>query len=336
MPRPLLKRTGPGSGKRQQGVAIITALLIVTLAATISITISTRLQLDVRRTGNMVATDQAHIYSLLSEKLLQVILKDEEKRKIFIEMLINEGSAKQPFAIDNAAIEAEVTDLSACININSLVDTGGAINAITQARLNALFNNHGISSNITQAIADWIDPDLTVRTPDGAEDGYYMNLEKPYRTAQSPLYSISELLLIRGLENTIDNENYKRITELTAGASDPDSGVFSNPALCAFNTGKDTPININTASVEVLESLQPGITETQLNDILQQRSDASDSGGLASVPAVFTTRDYLVTESSYYLLKSKVLIGNATIVMYSIIYWDGANTSTISRTQRTL
>ena len=336
MPRPLLNRTGHGTGKRQQGVAIITALLIVTLAATISITISTQLQLDVRRTGNMVATDQAHIYSLLAEKLLQVILKDEKTRDGFIEILINEGVAKQPFAIDNAAIEAEVTDLSACININSLVDTGGAINAITQARLTQLFNNNSISSNITLAIADWIDSDLTVRSPDGAEDGYYMNLEKPYRTAQSKLYSISELLLIRGLENNKDNENYKHITELTAGATDPDSGFFSAPSLCAFNTNKDTPININTASVEVLKSLQPGITDTQLNAILDQRTDASASGGLTSVPAVFTTRDYLATESSYYLLKSRVLIGNANTVTYSIIYWDGTNTSTISRTQRTL
>ena len=159
-----------------------------------------------------------------------------------------------------------------------------------------------------------------------------MNLEKPYRTAQSKLYSISELLLIRGLENNPDNQNYKHITELSSGATDADSGIFSSPALCAFNTDKDTPININTASVEVLKSLQPDITETQLNDILEQRT----SGGLDSVPAVFTTRDYLATESSYYLLKSRVSIGNANTVMYSIIYWDGTNTSTISRTQRTL
>ena len=44
---------------RQRGVAIITALLIVAIATTISISISTRLQLDVRRTGNLIAGDQA-------------------------------------------------------------------------------------------------------------------------------------------------------------------------------------------------------------------------------------------------------------------------------------
>ena len=44
---------------RQRGVAIITALLIVAIATTVSVTISTRLQLDVRRTGNIIAGDQA-------------------------------------------------------------------------------------------------------------------------------------------------------------------------------------------------------------------------------------------------------------------------------------
>ncbi len=332
MQRPLRKKAGVVTGKHQQGVAIITALLIVTLAATISITISTQLQLDIRRTGNLVATDQAHIYSLLSEKLLQLILQDEKKQEVFVEMLINQGVVKQPFAIDNASIEAEVTDLSACININSLVDASGAINAITQTRLAQLFSNNGISNNITQAIADWIDPDLNVTIPNGAEDGYYMNLEKPYRTAQSPLYSISELLLIRGMENHEDNEDYKRVTELITGATDQDSGLFSGPALCAFNTDNNTPININTASVEVLKSLQPGITETQIEDILQQRT----TDALTSVPSVFTTPDNLATVSSYYLLKTRVLIGNANKVTYSIIYWDGTKTSTISRTQRTL
>ena len=329
MYRFLLKKTGVITGRHQQGVAIITALLIVTLAATISITISTQLQLDVRRTGNLVATDQAHIYSLLAEKSLQVILQDDDLRDGFIEILIRDGIAKQPLLIDNATIEAEVTDLSACINVNSLVRADGTPNAITEARLTQLFTNKDITNNLTQAIIDWIDSDLTNTTPNGAEDGYYMNLEKPYRTAQSPLYSIYELRLIKGFEN---NDDYQLVTQLITGANDQNSGRFSGPVLCAFKTNKPTPININTASVEVLESLQPDITKAQLDDVLQQRTDDA----LTKVPAVFTTADNLATESSYYLLKTRVLIGNASRVMYSIIYWDGKKTSTISRTLRTL
>lgn len=315
--------------KQQQGVAIITALLIVTLATTISITISTQLQLDIRRTGNMIANDQAHIYSLLTEDFLQVILKDKDSRDAFTEELITKGVAQRPFLIENASIEVEATDLSGCININSLVNTAGSIDTVTNARLTQLFTNRGITVNLTQAIADWIDDDLTDTIPNGAEDSYYMNLEKPYRTAQSPLVSINELRLIKGFE---DDEIYSNVSELVRGTYDKDSGQFSSPSLCAFNTTHTTTININTASVEVLESIQPKITKAQLDDILQKRTDSA----LTSVPAVFTTAANLATESSYYLLKTRVKIGNANKVTYSIIYWDGTNTFTLSRTQRTL
>jgi len=315
--------------KHQQGVAIITALLIVTLATTISITISTRLQLDVRRTGNMIASDQAHIYSLLTEDFLQVILQDEDSRDVFTEELITNGVARRPFLIENASIEVEATDLSGCININSLVDTAGNIDTVTDARLTQLFNNKGITANLTQAIADWIDDDLDTRIPNGAEDSYYMNLEDPYRTAQSAIVSINELRLIKDFE---DDEVYSNVTELVRGTFNKDAERFSGPILCAFNTSNATPININTASVEVLESIQPNITKAQLDDILQQRTDSA----LTSVPAVFTTPANLATASSYYLLKTRVVIGNANKVTYSIIYWDGTNTFTLSRTQRTL
>ena len=102
--------------------------------------------------------------------------------------------------------------------------------------------------------------------------------------------------------------------------------------MCAINTNVPTTININTASVEVLESIQPGITKTQVDDVITQRSNSA----LTTLPAVFTSPDNLATESSYYLMKSRVKIGNANKVMYSIIFWDGQNTKTLSRTQRTL
>ncbi len=330
----LIKKTGRFSGKRQQGVAIITALLIVTLAATVSVTISTQLQLDVRRTGNLIATDQAHIYSLLAEKSLQVILQDDDLREHLIETLIKDGIAKQPLFIDNASIVAEVTDLNACLNINSLV-IDGSINTVNEARLKRLFDNNGIPGALTAAIADWTDPDLNTNT-NGAEDGYYMNLEKAYRTAQLPLYSISELRLIKGFE---DNQIYRAAKRLIEGTTDKDSGRFSGPQLCAFNrlnNNEPFTININTASVEVLKSLQPGITQAQLDDILRQRVN----NAFTAVPDVFTgdNRDGLVPTSRYYLLKSKVVIGNASNVMYSIIYWDDAKKlmTTLHRTLRTL
>ena len=324
--------------KTQKGVAIITALLIVAIATTISISISTRLQLDVRRTSNMIATDQAYLYTLLAEEFFQILLKDETTRKDFIETpLIKEGLIKQivPVESDEAVlIEVEVTDLSSCINLNALAgnNSASAPDPVTVSRLNELFKNNKLPANMTQAITDWIDSDLTDSIPDGAEDGYYMNLAKPYRTANTPIQSISELRLIKGFQ---DKEIYQSISGLIQGGFTTQSKKFVNAAICAFDTDNNAniPININTASVEVLKSLQPDIDQSKIDDIVQNREDTA----YTKVPELFTEQKNLVTESSYYLLKTTAKIGNANNVMYSIIFWNGSDKSeVIYSTQRTL
>jgi len=98
-----------------------------------------------------------------------------------------------------------------------------------------------LNGDLSQAIIDWIDDDngqAKTTIPDGAEDGYYMNLATPYRTANTPLQSVSELRLIKGFE---DNKTYEAIA----------------PLVCAF--GVPASINVNTAPEEVLNSLADNV-----------------------------------------------------------------------------
>jgi general secretion pathway protein K len=318
--KPGSDKSTPFTRKRQQGVAIITALLIVTIAATVSITISTRLQIDVRRTSNLIALDQADFYLLEAEEWSQRILR-EDKKNSTIDTLDEDWAIEiPPLPVDGGSIQGKLTDLQACISVNSLVN-GATVNAVIEDRLNQLFNNLGIKVNLTQAITDWIDPDLDTKNPDGAEDSYYMNLEKPYRTANTPLNSISELRLIKGFE---------------------DSSIYDlvKPHLCAFiPVGNDIPINVNTASTEVLQSLSAGMTATVVENILQQRKDtpfnsANDFTSFSKINPIITNID---VSSDYFLLETQAKIGQANKIMYSIIYRDAAGeTKIISRTQRTL
>lgn len=195
------KRPAKIAAKNQQGVAIITALLIVTIAATVSISISTRLQLDVRRTGNIIAQDQAQFYLLAAEEWSQRILRQDKKDSSYDSLDENWAFELPPIPVDGGSIQGKMTDLHACINVNTLV-TGGAVDATSKDRLFQLFRNLGVEDDLTQAITDWLDNDLETTNPNGAEDGYYLNLEAPYRTANTPLQSISELRLIRGFEDS--------------------------------------------------------------------------------------------------------------------------------------
>ncbi len=313
------------TGRRQQGVAIITALLIVTIAATVSITISTRLQLDIRRTGNLIALDQADFHLLEAERWAQRILHDD-KEDSTIDSLDEDWAIEIPaLPVEGGTIQGKLVDLQACINVNSLMDSSGNnINPTTLARLNRLFTNAGITTNLTQAIADWIDTDLDRRNPDGAEDGHYTNLEKPYRTANTLLHSISELRLIKGFE---DSDTYDSVKD----------------HLCAFATDAgNTSININTASSEVLTSLSPTMTPALLKSITDRQQDDpfNDLQEFTSLPGLRTiipNTAQLTVSSDYFLLTTQAIIGRANKVMYSIIYRDAAGATTIiSRTQRTL
>jgi general secretion pathway protein K len=309
--------------KKQQGVAIITALLIVAIATTISITISTRLQLDIRRTGNLIAQDQAQFYILAAEEWSQRILRQDKKDSETDSL--DEGWATElpPLPVDGGSIQGTLTDLQSCININSLI-TENVPNEINKARLTQLFNLLGVTGSATQAITDWIDADLETTNPNGAEDGYYLNLENPYRTANTPLLSISELRLIKGFE---DSETYNKI----------------KPYLCAYiNTGGASPININTASAEVLQSLSADMPSDMASEIIEHRGEEpfkniKEFTSFSKLGTIIKNVENLSTSSNYFLLRTQAKIGRANKVVYTIIYRDDeGKTEIISRTQRTL
>ena len=309
------------AGKNQQGVAIITALLIVTIAATVSITISTRLQLDVRRTSNMIAQDQASFYLIAAEAWSQRILRQDKEDSTIDDLSEDWAVELPPLPVAGGSIQGKLTDLHSCININSLLE-GGAVNTITESRLTQLFKNLELN-NSTQAIEDWIDSDLETTNPNGAEDGYYLNLEKPYRPANTTLQSVSEMRLIKGFE---DSKDYQQVKD----------------HLCAFIANDKLSINVNTASAEVLKSLSADMTDNLVKDIIEHReekpfNDLKEFTSFATLKTIIKDTAKLSTSSDYFLLRTQAIIGQANKIMYSIIYRDDSGkTEIISRVYRTL
>jgi general secretion pathway protein K len=228
--------------------------------------------------------------------------------------------------VTGGSIYGSLTDLHGCININSLMDKGN-IDTTTQNRLTRLFTILGIDDVSYQAIKDWMDDDLSTDQPDGAEDIHYLNIETPYRTANKPLYSITEVRLIKGFE---DPENYRKL--------------INSGAVCAFNGTDNANINVNTASAEVLQSLAPGMTNQLVQDIIDHRentpfNDLNDFTGFSNLGTIIkgADRNKLSVSSDYFLLTARAVIGQANKVMYSIIHRDQAGkTAIISRSYRTL
>jgi general secretion pathway protein K len=308
---------------RQRGVAIITALLIVAIATTISISISTRLQLDVRRTGNVIAGDQAYLYLLAAESWSKRILIQDRKDSEIDHLGEDWAIELPPLPVEGGYIQGKLTDLQSCFNINSLLDAGtdtntGSNTNVARTRLERLLTNLKIDTAGAQAIIDWIDSDLQTTIPDGAEDVYYMNLDQPYRTANTPLQSISELRLIKGFEDPL---------------------VYATvlPHVCAF--GVNTPININTATTEVLRSLADDLTDSDVEKIIEQRNDTAFNNineftSSSNLKEKIGSTEGLSVDTEYFMLQTQSTIGQVRVLGYSIIHRsiDG-NITVIARSQ---
>ena len=288
---------------RQRGVAIITALLIVAIATTVSVTISTRLQLDVRRTGNMIGGDQAYLYTLAAESWSRRILRIDREESQIDHLGENWAIELPPLPVEGGYIQGKMTDLQSCLNLNNLLATN-TDNSVSRVRLERMLDNLGIDKGNTQAIIDWIDNDLQTTIPDGAEDVYYMNLERPYRSANAPLQSVSELRLIRGFE---DPKVYNTVL----------------PHVCAF--GVSAPININTASEEVLRSLADNISDNDVEQIIERRTETAFNNineftGFNDLKKKIASTEGLSVDTEYFMLVTKSTIGQVTTIVYSIIH----------------
>ena len=59
----------------QRGVALVTALLVVSLATVAAVAMAMRQQIDVRRTANLLHGEQAYAYAVAAESWARVILR---------------------------------------------------------------------------------------------------------------------------------------------------------------------------------------------------------------------------------------------------------------------
>ena len=305
----------------QKGVALITALLIVALATVISVEISKHLQLDIRRTGNLIASDQALLYMMTAESWSRRILRDDRQDNTYDHL--DEGWATEipPIPVEGGTISGKLTDLQGCFNLNSLL-ANGQPNVAAQQIFTRLMQRLATptGTNLSQAVIDWLDDDLNTRTPDGAEDNYYLNLEKPYHSANSPIYSVSELRLIKGFE---------------------DDAIIQQTRdwLCAFGPAANMMINVNTAPAEVIESLAANMSAATVTQIIDQRKEdpyetPQEFVNRHNLASIITDTSLITVSSEYFLFETEARIGQAVTLMYSIIHREGdGSTQVLARSQ---
>jgi len=191
--------------------------------------------LDQRRGASLLAQEQAFQVALGAEAwAIEILLQDAASSK---RDSLDEAWATPlpPIPIEGGTVEGGLEDMQGRFNLNNLVQANGAKNVPMFAVFQRLLARLDLEPKWASLLVDWIDPDTIADGVDGAEDGFYTGLSPPYRTANRPLTSTSELLALPGF----GIDRYRRL----------------QPFVAALPVG--TPLNVCTAPGEVLDALAP-------------------------------------------------------------------------------
>lgn len=325
-----LLRPRQAGRRRQRGVALITAVLIVALATILAVNVGFNGYLDQRRAATTYALDQSFEVALGGEAWAADALRRDALQSPKTDDLTEEWATPiPPIPIEGGEFQGQLEDMQGRFNLNSLVRLeGGTLRRDEEAikRFTRLLELLELEEKWAGIIADWIDSDIEAGFPSGAEDAAYTSLTPPYRTANMPITRTSELLAI----NEFGLERYRKL----------------EPYVTALPVG--TKINLCTASAELLDALIEGETQYTLarestNELrkqrcfpdkreFQQRMSGLSADQKQALNAIIDER------SAWFRSTVWVSIGTTRYTLYSLLYRDNGTklVRPILRSQGTL
>ena len=242
--------------RAQRGVALVTALMIVAIAAAIAVKIAFAHQIWFRQMENVSdrgATDWLRRGAL---HWASVALLEDAAQNSIDHLGEPWAMALPTLPVEGGGINVRIEDAQGRFNLNNLFQntTLGSVPSKTDVALfERLLQNLGLDPNLANAVVDWIDPNGDVTSPGGAEDSDYLNLKPPYRAANQGLASVEELRLVRGF--------------------DARTCAMLLPYVTVLPPGTHTAINVNTASAQVLSALT-GLDMAWAQRVVDTRADA--------------------------------------------------------------
>lgn len=292
--------------KKQRGAALITAVLITSLATVLATSMAFRQQVDIRRTANILQGEQAYQYALGLEMFALTVLKHYFDKNPKTDHLQEGWTTPINAPVEEAMASGQLTDASGLFNLNNLINSNGEVDPLAQSRFSRLLDQLAIPTELAVAVVDWLDTNELPGGPSGAEDDVYQNKETPYRAANQKMADISELLLVEGM-----SEHYMKL----------------KPFVTALP--EQTAINVNTAPAEVIMALADNIDFKAVEAMVKERENAAfDSIGDFKNHTVFSGLNEndkpkvvrLDVKSSYFTALIHVSLGQTQVHLKSLIF----------------
>jgi general secretion pathway protein K len=303
---------------RQQGIAAITALLVVAIATILAAELAWELHVDIQRTESLLMREQAIQFALGAELMaIDGLRKDYESDAEDNQHCDYPGEGwdeEITLPFEGGTVRGKITDMQGRFNLNNLIENSkkdeDAISFFER-----LLEQLELDPGLAMKVVDWIDPDQEEEFG-GAEDSAYTLQTPPYRTANTWFTTTTELMAVDGFIDPLAPEQDRfRLLERYVAALPSDQKINVNSAedtlLLAMSEDSGTrdaaPLRANRPYCDLLAA---DGTEGAFME---------DANGV--IDAEFANR-YLDIGASFFQLKVLVTLGTAQLTMYSLLYRD--------------
>lgn len=230
----------------QRGVAIVMAMLIVALATSVAAYAAWQQNLWIRQSENLGAQAQALAVSRAALYFGRLVLiEDLKNQNTAGNDHLDEAWAKYQLVtpVEGGSVSGKIKDQQGLFNINNLAATDLNERALQLKWFTALLAALDLPTALAVALQDYVDAD----DQGPMEDLAYLGKPEPYRTANQPVQSVDELNRVEGFDEKVMAKLKPFITAIPE-ITPPAQGALA-PTIPV------TPLNVNTAPVEVLDAV---------------------------------------------------------------------------------
>ncbi len=272
--------------RRQNGAALLVALVVVAIATVLATLALERSQRDGLRSQSIAQSERAYQYALGMESVAMAMIREAEESGMGQFLL--DGAWTEPFEVPGGMVRGRVLDQSGRFNLNALAhpESGPRLQALQQ--LEDLLAQLALNPNLASELADWLEGTATPR-PAGAGDSWYAAQTPAYRTAGRPMAHVSELRWLRSM----NDETFQTL----------------RPHVSALPVTNQR-LNINNTTPEVLASFSDALDVETARRVLQDGpfnslEDFLDHPSISGIEMTGVINQ-LTTQSEWFLAHARV------------------------------
>ena len=147
---------------QQRGIAALTAILVVAMATILAVELAWDLNLDIRRTENLLLHAQARQFALGAELMAADALRTDYENDIedggACDYLEEDWNTELALPFEGGSVRGRLTDLQGRFNLNNLIIEGQK-NEAAYDQFVRLLEILGLDPRLGAKVLDWIDPD---------------------------------------------------------------------------------------------------------------------------------------------------------------------------------